>query len=293
MERFIEELKRRAADGGTSAWLERCLMDLQSTAGVTTGAVRDPAVTGSKAEQDDIAGPSDAVREQEEDLEVTEEGAMTRQRSQGRQRSSRKRRARSTSPFRQRQERRPEGERSSRSTRPPALQREPSSQECVQPRLARRDYRPQAVAGLRAPGATDEAGPSHQDPGQTAVGECGLPQRLSLLVSQLTGLVSSLQRSEGLGARSGSPARSSTGDVTRAWRVADPPSDDSDRRALRLVTEKLSLLNWPLRMKIWQYEYVDLLSLLPSVKEFPKADKKEDNGDEARRRPVTKSFYNW
>lgn len=32
--------------------------------------------------------------------------------------------------------------------------------------------------------------------------------------------------------------------------------------------------------RIWKNEYIDLLSLLPSVKDFPKADKKDDNGGE-------------
>lgn len=43
--------------------------------------------------------------------------------------------------------------------------------------------------------------------------------------------------------------------------------------------------------KIWKNLYIDLLSLLPSVKEFVKSEKKDDNSD-SRRRQVTKSFNN-
>lgn len=46
--------------------------------------------------------------------------------------------------------------------------------------------------------------------------------------------------------------------------------------------------------KIWRGDYIDLLSLLPSSKDFIyKSDKKEDKMKEERMRPVTKSFNNW
>lgn len=49
-------------------------------------------------------------------------------------------------------------------------------------------------------------------------------------------------------------------------------------------------LSVSMKEKIWRCEFLDLLSLLPSVKDFVSKDKKED---EDRRRPVTRSFNNW
>lgn len=46
--------------------------------------------------------------------------------------------------------------------------------------------------------------------------------------------------------------------------------------------------------KIWKGEFLDMLSLLPSSKEFlTKSDRKaEEKGDEDRRRPIARSFNN-
>lgn len=46
--------------------------------------------------------------------------------------------------------------------------------------------------------------------------------------------------------------------------------------------------------KIWKGEFLDLLSLLPSAKEFVhKYSGREEKSEEDRRRPVNKSFNNW
>lgn len=53
-------------------------------------------------------------------------------------------------------------------------------------------------------------------------------------------------------------------------------------------------LSHSLKEKIWKGEFIDILSLLPSSKEFLKLDKKsEEKADEDRRRPVARSFSNW
>lgn len=44
--------------------------------------------------------------------------------------------------------------------------------------------------------------------------------------------------------------------------------------------------------KIWRGEYVDILSLLPSTKEFKAKPEKSDK-EEDRRRPLAKSFNHW
>lgn len=43
--------------------------------------------------------------------------------------------------------------------------------------------------------------------------------------------------------------------------------------------------------KIWRDEFIDLLSLLPTSKEFLKQEK--DKNEEDRRRPVARNFFNW
>lgn len=50
-----------------------------------------------------------------------------------------------------------------------------------------------------------------------------------------------------------------------------------------------------IKEKIWKGEFLDLLSLLPVSKEFlSKLDKRsDDNMEDARRRPVSRSFFNW
>lgn len=49
-----------------------------------------------------------------------------------------------------------------------------------------------------------------------------------------------------------------------------------------------------IKEKIWKGDFIDLLSLLPNSKNFAnKNDKRSDDGAENRRRPVTRSFYNW
>lgn len=49
-------------------------------------------------------------------------------------------------------------------------------------------------------------------------------------------------------------------------------------------------LRTPTKEKIWLNEYVDLLLLLPFIKDFSKPDRKEDKADENRCHLVTKSF---
>ncbi|OCT94608.1 hypothetical protein XELAEV_18012290mg [Xenopus laevis] len=52
-------------------------------------------------------------------------------------------------------------------------------------------------------------------------------------------------------------------------------------------------LSGTVREKIIKGDYVDLLSLLPSAKEFLKSDHKGDTEEEERRRPVARTFTNW
>lgn len=48
-----------------------------------------------------------------------------------------------------------------------------------------------------------------------------------------------------------------------------------------------------IKEKIWHLEYIDILSLLPSSKEFSKPDKKSDEKEDERKRSAPKTFYNW
>lgn len=170
IEAFIEYLKRRAADGGTSAWLEKCLHDLHSS--LRSSAVVPEAgaeVSESSGEQRTLVVPSGADHRAAEETEVMGEGCTSRRRSHR------------VNSYLQRVSSGLWGEE--------GRGREDASGSSLQPsgESAHRDYQ------LHLPGATDEAGSSQQDPGQPAGAECGLPQaHLSGLMFQLSDLVSSL-----------------------------------------------------------------------------------------------------
>lgn len=54
-------------------------------------------------------------------------------------------------------------------------------------------------------------------------------------------------------------------------------------------------LSMTMKERIWKGKFVDILSLLPSSKEFlPRADKKPDErGEDDRHRPIPRSLNNW
>lgn len=104
--------------------------------------------------------------------------------------------------------------------------------------------------------------------------------------------------------------------VTRAWRALEGREDQDVSDSVSMVTPvhhwvrgvaetcltkaltsdilPIFYLSMSVKKKIWKNEYIDLISLLPSAKEFNfKNDKKDSKSEEERRRPVTKSFKNW